>query len=548
MLARERNHELTDRHPEAAEVSPHAQRVPGASLRPAEAQGSGHTAQWPRFAPSIYTVATVAVLSAVFLVALFPRIETDFWWHLKVGSYIASHHVVPSRDYMSYTFAGHAWTDHEWLAELLLYGLVKAWGLWGPIVFFAAVICAAFGFVYAHMVQRGVSRVLALFVLSAAFTASRGSWGPRIQMLSMLFLAVYAFVLHRYQVTRDRRLLVAFPILMVLWTNVHGGFVLGLVVMVITLAGEWLNYLTKHEDALDPAGMRALGIALIATLGVTIINPNGVRQLLYPLTFILPNAYTNQIEESASPNFHMLVMMVFEVMLLLLIASAFLARPRFNWTNLFLVLAFTHLALSQVRNVPLWVVVVSPLLALYVQAMAPALKEQFPRFQYRRRPVRSRLMPLVNSLLLVVVLVVYVMETHSFITPKQLRSAQQDSFPTQAIPYMRTHSLPPHVFASYAWGGYLLWNLFPRYRDFMDSRADTLFDSRILNAYLTAYSGSPGWQSVLRKYDVQNVLIERDAPLAQLLALSKGWRLVYHDRICVLYTRSSAPTGAFKLA
>jgi hypothetical protein len=490
-----------------------------------------------RFAPSIYQVAAIAVLAAIFVVALLPRVETDFWWHLKVGAYITAHHSVPSHDYLSYTFRGHPWTDHEWLAELLLFGLYNLAGLWGPIVLFAFIICAAFAFVYWNMADRGLNRVLALFVLSAAFTASRGSWGPRIQMVSMFFLAVYAFALYRFQLTRDRRLLFVFPALMLLWTNLHGGFVLGLVIMAITLMGEGLNYLTRHEGALSPADLRALALALGGTFAVTVVNPNGVRQLLYPLTFILPNAYTNQIQESASPNFHMLVMMVFEAMLLLLIASAFVARPRFNWTNLFLVLAFTHLALSQVRNVPLWVVVVTPLLAVYMQAMGPALQEQFPRFRYRRRPLRSRLVPVYNLVLLGLVAILYALEAHTYITPNALQKAQNDNFPTGAIVYMRSHSLPSHVFASYGWGGYLLWNLFPRYTDFMDSRADTLFNTRMLHAYLNAYSGTPGWDAVLKQYQVQDVLIERDAPLAQLLATKKTWRLVYHDSLSVLYTK-----------
>jgi len=496
-----------------------------------------------RFTPSIYQVGMIVVLAAIFVVALLPRVETDFWWHIKVGAYITSHHVVPSRDFMSFTFAGHPWTDHEWLAELGMYGLYKVAGLWGPIVFFAAVICAAFGFVYATMAQRGVNRILALFVLAAAFTASRGSWGPRIQMLSMLLLAVYAFTLTRYQITRDRRLLAVFPLVMLVWANVHGGFALGLVIVAATVVGEWLNHVTGNDEALSPADLRALAIALGATVLVTMVNPNGVRQLLYPLAFILPNAYTNQIQESASPNFHMLVMMVFEGMLLLLIASAFLARPRFNWTNLLLVLGFTHLALSQVRNVPLWCVVVTPLLALYLQGIAPALKEMFPKLGYRRRPVRSRLAPILNLAVLVLVLLMYAVETHVYITPAALARAERENFPAGAVAYLRTHDLPPRVYASYAWGGYLLWNLFPRYRDFMDSRADTLFDTRILNDYLTAYSGTPGWDTVLSRYRVQDVLIERDAPLAQLLARDNAWSLRYHDAISVLYVRNARVSG-----
>lgn len=484
-----------------------------------------------RLAPSIYTVATIAVLGAVFVIALLPRVETDFWWHMKVGQFIATHHMVPSKDYMSFTFAGHPWTDHEWLPELGLYALYRAVGLWGPIIFFACVITIAFIFVYATMVQRGTNRVLSLFVLAAAYSASRGSWGPRIQMFTMMFLAIYIFLLHRYSQTKDRRILVAFPLLMLLWTNIHGGFVLGLVVMGITIAGETLNRLSKHEEAWSVSDVKALAVALVATFGVTIINPNGIRQLLYPLTFVLPNAYTNQIQESASPNFHMPVMMIFEGLLLLLITSAFVGKQRVNWTHLFMILAFTHLAFSQVRNVALWVIVVTPLLALYVQSMAPGF-----RGKRRRRPMQGRLLSYVNCLFLIMVLFVYIAEVHIYITPKALAKSQSDAFPIGAVSYLQKHSLPPRVFVSYAWGGYLLWRLFPKYRDFMDSRADTLFDSKILNDYLTAYAGAPAWKDVLKRYRVQEVMIERDAPLTQLLAQDKSWRLVYHDSSSVLYT------------
>lgn len=490
-----------------------------------------------RYIPSLYQVALVAILGAILIVALAPRLDTDFWWHVKVGQGIALNHAVPSRDYMSFTFKGHPWTDHEWLAELTMFGLYQLAGLWGPIAAFACLICATFALVYLHMRQRQIHPVLALFVTAAAFMASSASWGPRIQMVTLFFLAVYTLTLHRFSVTRDRRLLFVFPIAMLIWANIHGGFVLGLVALVLTLAGEALNRLTRHERAFSIADLQMLGITLIATMGVTVVNPNTYRQLLYPLTFILPNAYTNLIEESASPNFHMPVMMVFEAMLLLLIAAFFVGRPRLNWTHLFFVGAFTHLALSQVRNVPLWAVVISPLLALYLQGAVPALKEQFPWLSYRRRPVEGRIGPILNLALLSLVLVAYLVEGSHFVSARTLRQAERQNYPVGAVAYMRTHHLPARVFASYAWGGYLLWNLFPQYRDYMDSRADTLYTTPILRGYLAMYGGSPEWKSDLDRYGIQDVLIERNAPLTQLLAEDPSWRLAYHDQLSVLYTR-----------
>src|SRR5437588_7573767 len=178
----------------------------------------------PRFVPSLYQVGMIAVLGAVLLVGLAPRIDPDLWWHLEAGRYIALHHVVPTRDFLSFTAHGRPWTDHEWLAELLMYGLFRMGGLWGPIIFFAFVICATFGLVYAAMVRRQVHPTLALFLLVGALVAASPALGARPQMVTLFFLAVYALVLLAYETGRDRRLLVVFPLLMLVWVNMHAGF------------------------------------------------------------------------------------------------------------------------------------------------------------------------------------------------------------------------------------------------------------------------------------------------------------------------------------
>jgi hypothetical protein len=277
--------------------------------------------------------------------------------------------------------------------------------------------------------------------------------------------------------------------------------------------------------------LKALAYALAATVAVTVVNPNTYRQLLYPLTFILPNAYTNLIEESASPNFHLPVIMLFELMLLALVTAFYLKRPKVNWTHLLLILAFTHLAFSQVRNVPLWAVVISPLLAHYLRELNPSALTHF-----RRLPAGG-LKSVFNIVILLLVIVTYAVETTQFVNQKTLAQAETDNFPKGAIAFMKTHRLPPHVFVSYGWGGYLLWNLFPTYRDYMDSRADTLYSKTILDGYLNMYAARPTWNALLSKYRVQDVLIERTAPLSQVLAEDRGWRLAYKDSVAVLYVR-----------
>jgi hypothetical protein len=480
-------------------------------------------------APSITTVAAFAVLAAITLLALHPAFDADFWWHLKDGQYIVNHHSVPTRDFMSYVFSGHPWTDHEWLPEITMYGLYKIAGLQGPVVFYGLVIGSTFTLVYLNMVQRGIRRVLALALLLPSALASAASWGPRVQMLTLLFLSIYALVLLRFEATRDRRLLAVFPPVMVVWANSHGGFVLGLALMLIVLVGEYLNHRTRHERTFSLADLRLLGSTFAVTFAVTLINPNGVRQLLYPLTFLTPNPFTNSIAESASPNFHLLVFFVFGCMLLALVTVLYLGRYTMSWTHLLMILAMTYLALDQTRNVPVWCVLISPLLALYIQ--------QTMGSEYVEKRLAGGVKSVINVAFVLVVVAACAKVATTEVSSSTVARLVDRSFPTKAVSYMSAHQLPSHVFVEYSWAGYLLWKGFPRYKVYMDSRADTVYTVSILEGYNTMFQAAPDWQEKLAEYRVDDVLIPRQAPLAQVLAQDSAWRLAYRDSQGVIYVR-----------
>ncbi|GAC1635680.1 MAG: hypothetical protein NVS4B2_23360 [Chloroflexota bacterium] len=476
------------------------------------------------------------MLGAVLLIGLAPRLDTDLWWHLKEGGYIWNHRTIPAADFYSFTFSGRSWTDHEWLTELVLYGLYSLAGLWGTIVAFAIIICATYGLVYLRMAGLGVNRFLALFVMIFAIVAASSTWGARPQMISMLFLAAYALVVDRFVRTRDRRILLVLPVLMLPWTNMHGGWILGLALLIIALVGESLNHRRDRENALSSADLKVFAGAIVVTFIVTFVNPYGLQQVLYPLVWIFPSAYSNVLNEWVSSDFHQPVVMVFEVMLLLLIVTMYVGRARFNWTHMLMILAFTHLALSQSRNVAVWSVVISPLLAFYIDNAILANKRS-PHVQKRSGLLSRRTERIVNVTLLAFVTLLFPLEAFHFVTPGALTSSETSTFPAGAMTYMDHHALPPRTYASYAWGGYVIWRGWPHYQDFIDGRANTLFDARILDDYMNAFGAAPSWSSILDRHGVQNVLVNPQAPLAQVVAMSHRWRLVYKDQVSVLYTR-----------
>ena len=441
----------------------------------------------------IERIAAFAVLATIFAVAAVPRLDSDLWWHLAAGRRIVETSSIPRVDPFSFTFAGKPWLNHEWLAEVLFHGI----GLNLLPFFFALVITATFALVWMRMRLRHAEPSLALVILGAAFFAGSMSFGPRVQMLTLFFAALFAYGLER----DTKKWHIAFPLLMLVWTNLHGGFILGIALMAIAIAGRWL------ESRVFP---RALAISLGATILAAIVNPHGLAQLAYPFKFLVPNAFTNLILESAPTSFRLPGAIAFELLLLAALAAAARARKRLTWTDVLMLVAFTHLAFTQVRNVAVWGVVITPIVA--------DLADARPR-------TRAWTFAAAAIAMLIVGLA------------SRKATVEEEKFPTRAVAMLRATPLPPNLYTRYDWGGYAIHELYPRYRVFIDGRADTLYDAALLRDYDDAWNASPRWREVFDKRRVTTVLVDRQSFLAVELSRSPQWQLVHLDGQAAVFVR-----------
>ncbi|HZT97242.1 MAG TPA: hypothetical protein VFB34_10450, partial [Chloroflexota bacterium] len=266
-------------------------------------------------------MGAAAIFGLIFLVAAVPVFDADLWWHLFTGAHIVASGSVPSSDLMSFTYHGRPWVDHEWLSEVMLFSVYRIAGLQLVVGLFGLVIAGAFFVMYLTMRLRSVNPLLALVLTAALASTSIGTWGPRVQMISLLFTAIFCYLLERYRLSGRRSLLVPLPLLMLLWCNLHGGFAIGLAVMLLYALGGMLERVLERDRLRSAIGAeRPLVVALAAAIVVSFVNPNGLRTVLYPLSFLTPNAFTNSIQESQSPNFHLTGMLPFEALLLMLLA------------------------------------------------------------------------------------------------------------------------------------------------------------------------------------------------------------------------------------
>jgi hypothetical protein len=153
--------------------------------------------------------------------------------HVRAGEWILSHHAMPLEDLFSFTLAGRAWCDWEWLTDVLYALLFRVPGLSAIVAFHLALLCLVSVILY-RTARLRVGPTMAFAVTCLVMATTTIHWLARPHLFTWLFLAVFCFLLERAAVTGDFRRLFALPVLIILWVNLHPGFVVGVLVL-----GAW---------------------------------------------------------------------------------------------------------------------------------------------------------------------------------------------------------------------------------------------------------------------------------------------------------------------
>ena len=145
-----------------------------------------------------------------------------------------------------------------------------------------------------------------------------------------------------------------------------------------------------------------------------------------------------------------------------------------------------------------------------------------------------------NAALMVVMLVAMV---HYFPVKAKIEKNIATTYPSGAVEYMRTHPMPARMLNSYGFGGYLEWTG-AREKVFIDGRGELYELGGVFADYMHINLLKPGALSVLRGYQVQACLLDRDQPLAVFLAALPEWQTVYADNVSVLLLRRDLGAGS----
>jgi hypothetical protein len=482
-------------------------------------------------------LALALVFVGIFAMAFRPSVDTDTWWHLRAGAWMVEHGQVLTHDAFSSTRLGQAWINHSWLSQIPMYLAWRSLGYAGLNLFTAILVTAAFWFVYQ---QCEGSVYLKAFCLILAAAASAVFWSARPQLASFLLVSIFAYLLAEFR-WRGRNRLWLLPLLMLLWVNLHGGYAIGFILLVVTLAGQVIDRFMNPSQAgvLAWRGVRALALAAAACVVVVPLNPYGFQLYLYPLRTVSIGVLQNFIQEWQSPNFHVLGAQVFIWLLLATLAAIGLSRRRMLFTDLALLGAFTYLALLAGRNIAMAALIAAPILTRHTAAWLTDLHVDHPRLAALLDPTPSAgQWPILNWALLGLALLAALLKTVDASLPTTNEKALAAYLPLRAADVVERAHPPGPMFNSYNWGGYLAWRLYPAYPVFVDGRTD-LYDDALLTEYLDAAQGRPDYKSILAKYGVKLVLVEQDSLLADRLQADAGWRQLYRDERAVVFQRAA---------
>jgi hypothetical protein len=517
------------------------------------AEGSGSSSEakqpgWLRLAvPSMADLIFVALLTTLVFSFLAVRLlgDADIGWQIRTGQLIWTTHTIPHVDPFSSTMAGKSWYAWEWLYDLIV-GRLDTWmGLNGVVWFSAILIATTFGGMFCWLLRRGVSLCLAFALLLLALSASMIHFLARPHLVSWVLGVVWFVVLDRAE-RRDlsrshsrKSWLWILPLLMLVWVNAHGGFLLGFVLLgIFWLAALWDYFRAKASRTEDLLGkiaaerrVRELTWAGLASAAASFVNPYGWKLHQHIYSYLSDRFLMNHIQEFQSPDFHGIAQRCFLGLLLVAVVVLAYRGRNIGVSKLLVVLFAVYAGLYASRNIP-----VSSL--LLVMVLGPLVSRSSAGFFHRMSDLQTELHGHLWPIAAVVVTAVIAVQGGRVGSAKWMDARfDPKRMPVQAVDYLAQHEMRQPVLSPDSWGGYLIYRLYPERRVVVDDRHD-LYGAAFFKSYLNMIRIEPGWQDFLRGHDVTCVLFPRDSALASMLRQTPGWKSIYEDEISVLFVRN----------
>ena len=459
------------------------------------------------------------LLASVFLCYLILPIDTDLGWHLRYGQQIFQNHQVFKINQIGFFLTNYQWKHAYSLYQLLTFFLFNYFGFWSLVIGNALLLTTVFWLIIKTFPKSNTLFLALSFIFLFLISLPVTNLGWRSQLFSFLGISLLYFLL------LNKKRLFLLPLLFLLWANLHGGFILGFILLFFYLIGK-----VHKKEKITP-----LLIIIFVSFLATLINPFGFenyqeiyRHSWYPLNQL--------IAEWVGPGKTSILLIIFSISTILsgLVSQKKIKNFLKEKNSLFLILSwlfFLILACQARRNLAAF-----GLSSVY-------LANHLFQFQAKKIRISKIIIFLIFSTSLTWRLTKLPPANPGWST---ICENSQWSLPCQATQYLKGNpDLCQNIFNAYEWGGYLAWHL-PGRKIFVDGRMPTWSTpsgKSPYTIYLEILQAQSGFEQKLEAYKADCLLIGKNTFLDLELKNNPGypWEKNYEDEIAILYTLEKQP-------
>ena len=466
--------------------------------------------------------------------------DYDLWTRLIVGNNFLANGKVMINDIFSYS-PTHIWLDHEWGSGVILSSLAnfsKNLNI-NPLYvfsFFKSLMVLSIAFLTFLAVKKREPEnsspyqilyfVLSLFAVNMVYVST-----VRCHMFTFFFFALWLFILETYRKEQKKRLLIIFPILMILWGNLHGGCLSGIGLLLIYSVGEFLNKKNPFPYL----------ITAFCSFLVLFINPYGTEYVRF--LFEAGTMYRPWITEWQSPFvtpfLHLKFILFFVFMLIIALIGAI--SSKFDIKNCDKTKVLTIFATGLIG------VLFTKLTPFFVISSSVFMFDDVYKFLRNIKPLSFITNPENKGVYAVILL----LSLWTISSSNGQISINLKKYPYMPVQFMKENQIGGNLFTDMTYGSFCVYKLFPQNKIFMDGRYEEVYNPELIitmKDFMRGEGKNPG--AVIKDFPTDIVLLnipkEQIVLPSEKILIEHNWKEIYSDKYWKIFVRPNYPIKTFK--
>jgi hypothetical protein len=519
---------------------------------------------------NLFIVLAFFVLVAGFFHAFISSrlFDSDFWWHISTGRYIVETGTIPDKDPFSYTSDlqenKNLLPEREnfilkqyWLGQVFFYLIFNHAGPAGIIIMRGALLTMMLLLVMWQLRRWNVSFYISFILVFLLYLDALRYTGERPVLFVILFTPMTLIILEKFRDQVIQRpdenkvwFLFILPLFMLLWSNLHGGFIIGNIIIAVYMFCEGLKVVFK-KAAYSKRDAITFFSATTLALGASYINPTGWEAFSIALSSKYAFLETG-IQEYQSPfSMYLNKLSPFNYgyfpLALLFPVVLILRNRKMDFTHIVLLSGFFYMAAKSGRYTVYYGSLAAMVLGKEINLLFRSLFERISDESYKKILTAFSVLAVLSSVLFFI----GVFRFQWF----NLDVARGTYTPVKAVDFIEKNKVPGNILSSHPYGGYLVWRLYPWKKNFLDTRwlnyQQQLEYSWMMNAVDSIESAKlpegrkPLWKRLLEHYRINCILFDTldvygNVPRLLLkLPEDDEWTPVYIEPIAVIFVKNS---------